>query len=300
MNLVSHEEFAILASYAKAVAQEKGDATLQPRHFAAATWLVHHKGLLRSAPTLAAHIKAHGDTLHTLLKAEGIDDLDLGVDPVPADIKLTLDDALKAAITQANLQDDSLFEFVDQLLQRGIQLQEQQAVAYHEAGHAIVSLVLRPEIRLTRATIKPEGHSAGSVSFQEQNTISNQEDFLERLCIAIAGQVAQVRKFGANAADAGAISDFSRATLDAWDYITRFGLDPQFGPVVLQALKERGITSGWLFDEAQRRLQAVLKEAQARTKVIVDTHWDKVDRLAILLLEQETVSEREIRAVIDM
>ena len=298
MSLVEQEEFSVLAGYAKAVAAHKGDNTLQPKHFVAAAWIAYQKGLLHTNQTLEAHIKAHADAVGAYLKAEQIGGLEVVDKPVASEIKLTLDEAMKGVIAQANIKDGSLLEFVDRLLERGIQLNNLEAVSYHEAGHAVVSLLLRPEIRLGRATIEQEGNAAGSVSFVEKSGGGSQEDFLERLCIAIAGQVAQVRKFGASAADAGAISDFSMATQVAWDYITRFGLDPQFGPVILDALKERGVNSGWLFDEAQRRLQSVLKEAQAKTVVIVDTHWDKVERVAQLLLEKKTISEEEIRAVV--
>ena len=298
MSVADIKEFSLLVGFAKAFATRKGDTTLQPRHFVAALWLAGRKGLLKAAPTLEAHIKAHGDAIAVLLREADFGDIESVCEPVSPDVKLTLDETLKAFITQANLKDDSLIEFVDQLVRPGLQLNNLESVAYHEAGHAVVSLLLRPEIRLGRATIEQEGNAAGSVSFVEREPRASQEDFLERLCIAIAGQVSQVRKFGAGAADAGAISDFRNATLVAWDYITRFGLDPQFGPVILDALKEREVTSGWIFDEAQRRLQAVLKEAQAKTAVIVDTHWDKVERVAQLLLEKKSVSEEEIRCVV--
>ena len=298
MSLLDLEEFTVLTGLAKAVANHKGESTLQPKHFVAAAWLANQKGLLNANPTLDAHIKAHADALEVLLKAEQIGGLEAVNRPVSSDIKMTLDESMKTLIAQANINDGSLLEFVDQLFKRGLDLMSQESVAYHEAGHAVVSLVLRPEVRLKKATIEQEGKAAGSVSFQEKASRGSQEHFLESICIAIAGQVAQVRKFGADSADAGALSDFSMATQMAWDYIACYGLDSQFGPVILDALKERGVTSGWIFDEAQRRLQSILKEAQARTVQLVGEHWDKVERVAQLLLEEKNVTEGQLRAVI--
>jgi hypothetical protein len=83
----------------------------------------------------------------------------------------------------------------------------------------------------------------------------------------------------------------------AWDYIARFGLDPQFRPVILEALKERRINSGWLFDEAQRQLHSVPKEAQTKTGEIVGAHWVKVECVACRLLEKKTITGAEIRTV---
>jgi len=69
---------------------------------------------------------------------------------------------------------------------------------------------------------------------------------------------------------------------------------------VLDALLESEVKSGWLFDEAQRRLQTLLKEAKAKTRVITETHWEKIEKVALLLLEKETISESEIRSVVTL
>ena len=300
MNLIELKEFTQLSGIAKALAAHRQDTHLQAKHFVAAAWLAYQHGLLASQASVQAHIKAHATPIANLLQQEGLDGL-AGFDTLASpDIKIPLDDEIRGLITHANMTGGNFLGFLGSLFLQSLRISHLESVAYHEAGHAIVSLLLRPEVRVNRATIEPDGDAAGSVAFNESTVGSSQEDFLERLCIAIAGQTAQVKKFGASAADAGAVSDFSMATQVAWEYITAYGLDPQFGPVILDVLKQQGITSGWLFDEAQRRLQSVLKEAQAKTTVIVDTHWEKVVRVAELLLEKKTITEDELRAVVDL
>ncbi len=300
MSLIELEEFELLTGYAKAVASQRGEDTLKTEHFLAAVLIAEQRGLFVKNQTVNAHVRAHQESIKTLLFSEQIIDLEAVDKPVSESVKFTLDEAVKSAIAQSALKSGSLLDFVDQLFQIGTQLTELEAVAYHEAGHAVVSLLLRPEVRIDKVTIQQEGDAAGSVSFMEKNYRYNQEFFLEQLCVAIAGQVSQIRKFGAHAADAGAISDFTKATQLAWHYITKFGLDPQFGPVILGCLKEEGVESGWIFDEAQRRLQSVLKEAQAKTTVIVDTHWDKIANVAKLLLEKKCITEEELRQFISI
>jgi hypothetical protein len=68
MSVVNYEGFAVLTGYAKAFTARKGDATLHPRHLAAAAWLAYSKGRLKTAPTL----EAHGEAIMALLKAESI------------------------------------------------------------------------------------------------------------------------------------------------------------------------------------------------------------------------------------
>lgn len=298
MSLVELDEFVLLTGYAKAVAARKGEETLQTKHFLAATLIAHQRGLFVGNQTINAHIKAHLVSIQSVLNTERVTDLEKIESPVVENKKFSLDESVKGVIAQSTLKQGTILDFIDLLFEAGTHVAELESVAYHEAGHAVVSLLLRPEIRIDRVTIEQEGNAAGSVSFKGKNFRFNQEFFLEQLCIAIAGQVSQIRKFGANAADAGAISDFTKATQLAWDYITKFGLDPQFGPVILSCLAEQGVESGWIFDEAQRRLQAVLKEAQAKTTVVVDTHWEKICQVAQLLLDKKTITEEELRQTI--
>lgn len=298
MNLVELDEFVLLTGYAKAVAARNGEEALQTKHFLAATLIAHQRGLFADNQTINAHIKAHLASIQSLLNTERVTDLEKIESPAIESKKFMLDESIKGVIAQSTLKQGSILDFVDLLFETSVNATELESVAYHEAGHAVVSLLLRPEIRIERVTIEQEGNAAGSVSFKEKKFRFNQEYFLEQLCVAIAGQVAQIRKFGANAADAGAISDFTKATQLAWDYITKFGLDPHFGPVIIGSLKEQGVDSGWLFDEAQKRLQSVLKDAQIKTTVVVDTHWEKICQVACLLLEKKSISEEELRKAV--
>lgn len=306
MSVTTTKEFAVIASRAKAVARNQGAEKLTPQHFLTAVWIVHRAGHLAAHPTLNAHVKAHSDAICAAVDSETVEQaLQSLAISAEQEASMALDDAMKVIISAANLKEhgddaNQLLVFLNQLMEPGIQQANLRSVAYHEAGHAVVSLLLRPEVRLGRATIKAEENAAGSVSFVDRHGNTSQEDFLDSLCVAMAGQVAQVVKYGAGSADAGAISDFGNATKTAWAYITKLGLDDEFGPVVLDALRESEVKSGWLFDEAQRRLQTLLKEAKAKTRVITETHWEKIEKVALLLLEKETISESEIRSVVTL
>ena len=300
MILVELDEFKLLTGYAKAVASQSGEKLLQTKHYLAAAVIANQRGLLVGNQTVDAHIRAHLGSIKALLNSEQIVDLENIEKPALEEKKVSLDESVKSILAKAALKKGTLLDFVDALFEMSTESVELESVAYHEAGHAVVSLLLRPEFRIDKVTIEQNGGAAGCVSFVERKSRYNQEFFLEHLCVAISGQLAQIRQFGENSADAGAISDFTNATQLAWDYISRFGLDPEFGPVILDALKEKGVQSGWLFDEAQRRLQSVLKEAQSKTAVIVDTHWEKIRSVALLLLEKKTITEEEIRKVVSI
>jgi ATP-dependent Zn protease len=85
------------------------------------------------------------------------------------------------------------------------------------------------------------------------------------------------------------------ASLFAWDAITRLGLDFEFGPVSLVALSNAGAaTSGWLFDQAQKRLQEVLKEGLQRTEKLMAENWVKVEAVAQVLFEKKKLTEDDL------
>lgn len=298
MSLVELDEFILLTGYAKAVASQYCEEMLRTKHYIAAILIADQRELLLGNRTAIAHVRAHLGSIKALLNKERIIDLDKIERPVSEDIKINLDEPVQNILAKVTLKDGALLDFIEALFEISFENLELESVAYHEAGHAIVSLLLRPEFRIDKVTIEEDGNVSGCVSFVERKLRYNQEFFLEHLCVAISGQVAQIRQFGADSADAGSISDFTKATQIAWDYITRFGLDPEFGPIILDALKEKGVESGWLFDEAQRRLQHVLKEAQEKTVAIVENNWESIRKVALLLIENGTITEEDIRKAV--
>lgn len=305
MDITKLEEIALLTGFAKAVALNVGQNELGTRHFVAATRIAERKGLLTPFATLHAHVIAHASEIDAILAKERMSNyLDIE-NPADVTIKFNVEESLKTALGTASTDGEQLINpsisFVDSLLAQGRSLLARRSTAYHEAGHAIVSLVLRPEVRIPKVTIQAEGNAAGSTAYV-MHSMTSYEDFQEALCVLMAGQVSQVCKFGPEeGADAGAQSDFAKATLWAWQFITAYGLDEDFGPVSLHALQsELKISEGYLFDEAQRRLQSILKSAMTKTTKLVKDNWPTIDMVANLLLANETINEDDIRRVTTM
>ncbi|KUR72121.1 hypothetical protein AQZ52_02095 [Novosphingobium fuchskuhlense] len=202
----------------------------------------------------------------------------------PENSKLSSD--LEAALRDRD--DGHSARFVSALdvgLTTGVNIIADRITAYHEAGHAIVSSVLRPEIPVNRVLVKREKGYLGVTMYDgtaPQRNLYRREDYLVELCVCLAGQAAQGIKFGPDFMDEGVSSDIERATKRAWNSIAYYGLDPEFGPVDLSIFKQ---SSGWLFDEAQKRLQAVMKEAASRTDNILKENWIKLEAIAAALIE---------------
>jgi hypothetical protein len=294
--------FQVIDRYAQGLSKKFGFDENKPELYAMGALVALNKGDLAQQPALSAHINAYAREFKSWIDHQGWQSLD--------DLKDFLDidnNQQVSASHPLNSFSKARNPFIA-LLNAGIenvtQIRATECVAYHEAGHAIISLALRPKVQIDKVTIVPNENENydGCTFFSNpiyKHLTRTREDILEDLCVALAGQAAQLKKYGFNAADIGAQSDFAGATEYAWQYITEFGLDDSFGPVQLGVLSRKySIKSGWLFDEAQRRLQSLLKEAQQKTEILLAEHWDNVERVVAGLLERKTLDEDEVRALI--
>jgi len=175
-------------------------------------------------------------------------------------------------------------------------LQSLDATAYHEAGHAIVSMVVNPDVLIEQVTVMPREGALGFVSYDVESAEYrqiNRQEVLDTMCIALAGRMAQSRQFPEYGNDSGASSDLKKATAWATHAISILGLDDEIGNTVL-ALDDRLpslANGGMVFD----RVQAWIKEAEEQCIAVLDKHWEKVDALANQLIREEVVMGKTLR-----
>lgn len=250
--------------------------------FAAAAFSAFENGEFRDHPGLTSFFSTNRPYLTAL-----VDKVFQGMRSAKLDV-LRLPNISKELKSALRGQDDGagarFVAAVDIGLATGVNIVSDRVTAYHEAGHAVVSSVLRPEIPINRILVKREQDYDG-VTIPDANSphfsLMRRSDYLSELCVLLAGQAAQGLKFGQGYYDQGATSDIEKATKRAWRSIAWYGLDLEFGPVDLSIFEEK---SGWLYDEAQKRLQVVMKEAAARTDKILKENWIKLEATANALI----------------
>lgn len=183
-----------------------------------------------------------------------------------------------------------------------IRTEEERAItAYHEAGHAIITLLL-PEVAdpLYKVTIVPRGRSLGvthSLPEREKHSVSKEEKvaIIKR---ALGGRAAEELVF--NRLETGAYSDFQRASQIARDMVCRFGMSKALGPIVYEP---RNAYGNYEYSEETARLideevRALVDECYADTVKMLKDNRDKLDKLANALLEKETLYAGEIYALL--
>ncbi|UWX97218.1 ATP-dependent zinc metalloprotease FtsH [Arthrobacter zhaoxinii] len=232
-----------------------------------------------------------------------------------ADLANVLNEAaLLTARSNADLIDDrALDEAIDRVIagpqkrSRVMKELERKITAYHEGGHALVAAALRNTDPVTKVTILPRGRALGytMVLPQDDKYSITRNELLDQLAYAMGGRVAEEIVF--HDPSTGASNDIEKATSTARKMVTQYGMSERIGSVKLGSgggepflgrdmSQERNYSDqvAYVVDEEVRRL---LDNAHDEAYQILTENRDVLDRLALELLERETLNQAEIAEV---
>jgi cell division protease FtsH len=190
--------------------------------------------------------------------------------------------------------------------------QEKELTAWHEAGHAIVSLNVPESDPVHKATIIPRGRALGMVMrLPEADKLSeNYTQMTSFLAIAMGGRVAEEIKFGKEKITSGASSDIQQATRVARAMITRWGFSDKLGTIDYsddsggdvflgqQIMRTKSVSSATarIIEEEVRQLIDNANDTARRILTEKRKDWET---LALGLLEYETLSGEEINNLLE-
>ncbi len=184
--------------------------------------------------------------------------------------------------------------------------QEKKMTAYHEAGHAIVSLHLPESDPLHKVTIIPRGRALGvTMQLPEKDKYSQSRTYLtSRLSILFAGRVAEEMILGADKVSTGASNDIQVATTIARKMVTEWGFSDSLGPIAYEE-PQGEVFLGYdiskrknMADETALRVDQeiyqIIMAAYERTQKVLKQYRHELDILAEGLVTYETLSGEEI------
>ena len=187
---------------------------------------------------------------------------------------------------------------------------EKRMTAYHEAGHAIVSIHEPASDPIHKATIIPRGRALGMVMrLPERDSYSYHRDKMyANLAVSMGGRVAEEVIFGYDKVSSGASSDIQYATGLARDMVTKWGMSDKVGPVEY-AQPEGETYLGYSSSQPARmsnqtaqliddEIKTIVEGGLNRAKQLLTDHLDQLHLLAGALLEYETLSGDEIKKLI--
>ena len=181
---------------------------------------------------------------------------------------------------------------------------EKKLTAYHEAGHAIVTYTADSSAVVSQISIIPRGRAGGyTMSLPEDDSsCPTKGEMLSRICVLLGGRAAE--ELVLDDITTGASSDLKRATEIAHEMVAKYGMSEKIGPIAFANDDEVFIgrdfvhsreyseqTAGQIDEEVKNILTS---EYDAAKKILSDKS-DKLDKLAKLLMEKETVSGKEFK-----
>ncbi|QQS12292.1 MAG: ATP-dependent zinc metalloprotease FtsH [Rhodospirillales bacterium] len=188
---------------------------------------------------------------------------------------------------------------------------EKKLTAYHEAGHALVALAVPKADPLHKVTIIPRGRALGvTMQLPERDHTNYSKVFLEsRLAILFGGRLAEEMIFGAENVTTGASNDIQVATQTARGMVTAFGMSEKLGRVRYQANEQEvflghSVTQTQNVSEAtaqviDQEVRRLIEEAEAKARAVLTERFEDLKKIAVGLLEYETLSGEEIRTLLE-
>ncbi|WP_242215111.1 ATP-dependent zinc metalloprotease FtsH [Bacillus cereus group sp. BfR-BA-01383] len=193
---------------------------------------------------------------------------------------------------------------------RVISEKERNIVAFHEAGHTVIGVVLDEADIVHKVTIVPRGQAGGYAVMlpKEDRYFMTKPELLDKITGLLGGRVAEEIVFGE--VSTGAHNDFQRATGIARRMVTEFGMSDKLGPMQFGSSQGGQVFLGRDFHSEQNysdaiaheidvEMQTIMKDCYARAKQILTEKRDKLDIIAKTLLEVETLDAEQINHLYD-
>ena len=182
---------------------------------------------------------------------------------------------------------------------------EKRMTAYHEAGHALVSLNMPGSVPIHKATIIPRGRALGMVqSLPERDQISQSyEEMIAQLAMAMGGRVAEELTFGEKNITSGASGDIQMATKLARAMVTQLGFSPVLGRMAYSEPNADMFHAPKIAEETQKLVDKevlrLVEDGYNTAKRILIRKKKDLDKLAKGLIEYETLSGEEIKDLLE-
>ncbi|KKB06771.1 cell division protein FtsH [Devosia geojensis] len=188
---------------------------------------------------------------------------------------------------------------------------EKKLTAYHEAGHALIALKLTGIDPIHKATIIPRGRALGMVmTLPENDSYSfSREKAISRLAMLFGGREAEIYKFGPEKVTSGASGDIQMATNLARSMVMEWGMSEKLGRVRYKSndqevfLGHSVTQSQHMSDETARvideEVRRLVEDGERTARELITGNIDQFEAIAQALLEYETLTGDELRALMD-
>lgn len=187
-----------------------------------------------------------------------------------------------------------------------ISLAEKKVIAYHEIGHALVAAMQKHSAPVHKITIIPRTNGALGYTMQiseNDSVLMTKEELFNKIVTMTGGRSAEEVVFGS--ITSGASNDIEQATKLARSMVTRLGMTEEFDMMATEVVANRYLggdaalqCSETTAGKIDAKVLALIKEAHAKARTILQDNRDKLDVLAQYLLEKETITGEQFMALL--
>lgn len=179
---------------------------------------------------------------------------------------------------------------------RIIKPQEKKLLAYHEAGHAFMAELLEDADPVHKVTIVSRGSAGGfMMPLPEEKLVTTSKELIAQIKVLFGGRASEEIVF--NDISTGAYSDIKKATEIARTYIEKVGMNNNIGPVNIE--NENYYSSDITMREVDLEIREMLGKEYRQTIEILKENREKLDKIAELLVEKETITGEEVRKIVN-
>ncbi len=180
---------------------------------------------------------------------------------------------------------------------------EKRSIAFHEAGHATVSWLLRWANPLVKVTIVPRGMALGAAWYlPEERQLTNREHILDELCALLGGRAAE--QVFLDQTSTGALNDLERATKQAYAMVAYYGMSDRLKDISFYdstGRYEYSVTKPYSEKTAEvidSESAAIIQEQMLRAKQILKEHAEQHHQIAQLLIEREVITADDVERIL--
>lgn len=217
--------------------------------------------------------------------------------------------ALIAARKKKNvIQKQDFLDAVDRIIgglekkNKIISVSEKETIAYHEAGHATISWLLKYAHPLVKVTIVPRGKALGAAWYlPEERSITTKEQLLDEMCSILGGRAAEELIFGK--VSTGAQNDLEKVTKQATAMVSIFGMSDKIGNVSYYdstGQSNYGFSKPYSEKTAElidQEVKELIQTSYERAKQVLKDNREGHQKVSQLLLEREVIFSEDLEAI---
>jgi cell division protease FtsH len=200
-----------------------------------------------------------------------------------------------------NIHIDKAYSIVlagyDKINRDHIKDKDKKITAYHEAGHALLTLKVLPEDKLSKVTIIPTSKGAGgyTLSIPEDKLYQNKDYLMKRMMVLLAGRAAEEIIFGKDFITTGAYNDFQQTTRMVSSMVTQYGMGDTLGLLNFEELSHLNYSNT---DDIIKECKVTITTLYEKVKSIIVDNKDLLDKITEELLIKETLLAEDIEQIV--